>query len=92
MIVIWLQEEVYVSQVIVNAHRLMATDGVPAWLNGTTWLKYDPISEMGAYINTNQFKSERISFQRSCKVIMDAKQLSVVPEIYTNPDIRLNDG
>ena len=87
-----MQEEVHVSQMIVNAHRLMAEEGAPAWLNGTTWLQYDPFSEMGAYINTNQFKSEKISFQNTCEVIMEAQQLSVVPEIYTNPDIRLNNG
>eukprot|EP00271_Cylindrocystis_brebissonii_P009604 TRINITY_DN2460_c0_g2_i1.p1 TRINITY_DN2460_c0_g2~~TRINITY_DN2460_c0_g2_i1.p1 ORF type:complete len:646 (+),score=66.30 TRINITY_DN2460_c0_g2_i1:162-2099(+) len=66
--------EVDLSWEAVFSLKSMAETGAPRWTNGTMWVEWDPVHELGTYLNADQYETKQLNFAPHCTALLEAVQ------------------
>eukprot|EP00271_Cylindrocystis_brebissonii_P009603 TRINITY_DN2460_c0_g1_i1.p1 TRINITY_DN2460_c0_g1~~TRINITY_DN2460_c0_g1_i1.p1 ORF type:complete len:645 (+),score=68.80 TRINITY_DN2460_c0_g1_i1:253-2187(+) len=66
--------EVDLSWKALLAFKSFAETGAPRWTNGTMWVEWDPVHELGTYMNAAQYETKHLNFAPHCTALLEAVQ------------------
>lgn len=71
-------DEVKLTHLVTSAWASLASNQEPTWLDGEAWPKWDPLSEMGVFLDHPDARNQAIEFRSRCKTLGLAKEQSLV--------------